>query len=369
MTVVVEVGPVTVRRIGGLPDDRGPDDRVPAALDGIDDAVVLVDERPVNGDELWRDLLGDFGSDDLVVVHPSWWPRYRIERISSAAPAGARCVHRCDAFVERLGGPITVVEVDRDLVAVIDGEASLSVHDRNDVDGIAAAVAPSSEVAFDAPAGVDGGVIRQALIDRGIAVREVDLAGVYATDRTPARTSRRRRPVLVSAVAALAATAVIAGVLSSRPERHPVPASGTVALVEGRVAVTVPAQWTVQRITGGPGSRRVQVTAPGDSGAALHITAAYVPESTLGAAAEVLGRAAAAQPPGVFTDVRAGVMAGRDVLTYQESRPGRLIRWTVLIDGATRIAVGCQSEAETARQACEQAIRSAHEVTGTAPAR
>ena len=366
MAVLVEAGPITVRRLGEPAHARAE-----AALDGIDDAVVLIDEKPLYVDEVWRNLLADLcfrdgSSDGPLIVHPSWWPRSRVERISAAAPAGARCMRRCDVVAERIGRPVIVIEVDRELVTVADGGAPPSFHARRDLDSIVAAITPNTDVVFDAPAGVNSSAIRQALTDAGVAVREMNLDSLCAPDPTPARTPRPRRPVPALTLIAVAAVA-----LWLRPEHHP-PAPDTVALVEGRIAVSVPAQWTVQRVTGGPGSRRLQVSAPGDAGAALHVTAAYVPESTLSTAAEVLGRAAAAHPPGVFSDLRTGVVAGRDVLTYQESRPGRVIRWTVLLDGATRIAVGCQSpprsDAEV-RQACEQAIRSAHEVTGTAAPR
>ena len=360
MAVVVEAGPVTVRRLGETPDGRGE-----AALDAIDDAVVLVDERPVDVDDVWRNLLGDLGfgkgsSDDLTIVHPSWWPRFRVERISSAAPAGARCMRRCDVITERMGRPVTVIEIDREVITVARDDALPSVHACHDVDGIVGAVGGCDEVAFDSPAGVDGRDIRRALHGHGIAVRDVTLDDLCAPGPTIAQRPSRRRPVLLLALVALAAAAVVI-----RPWHHAVMAPDTVALVEGRLGVRVPTQWTVQRVTGGPGSRRLQVSAPGDTGAVLHITAAYVPDSTLHAAAGVLGRAAAAQPAGVFTDLRIGMLAGRDVLTYQEFRPGRVIRWAVLLDGATRIAVGCQSRPgaeETVRPACEDAVRSAREV-------
>ena len=43
-------------------------------------------------------------------------------------------------------------------------------------------------------------------------------------------------------------------------------------LVEGRVALTVPASWLTQRVIAGPGSARVQVTSPSDPEVALHVT-------------------------------------------------------------------------------------------------
>lgn len=382
---------MTVRRLGAS-RDADPSGRssecVEAAIEGIDDAVVLVDERPVDVDELWRSILGDIrgnirgntGFGDLLIVHPSWWPPPRVERIAAAAAAGARCARRCDVIAERIGRPLTVVEVDRELVTVAADGAPLSVHAHHDVDAIAAAVRRggdlSCDVAFDAPAGVHGGALRRALSDRGIVGCDVDLGRLCATveESGPAATAttlgsaptgvpHRRRAALGIALALALATMVAVPRLRAGPD--PAPAAGTVALVEGRLGVAVPAQWTVRRVTGGPGSRRLEVRPPGETGSAIHITWAYAPQDSLGAAAAVLGRAAAAQPPGVFSDLHTDVIAGRDVLTYQEVRPGRVIRWAVLIDGAIRIAVGCQSApggAENERAACEDTVRSAREV-------
>ena len=102
---------------------------------------------------------------------------------------------------------------------------------------------------------------------------------------------------------------------------------------------------------------------------ALHITQSYAPETTLAQAAEVLGRAVADQPPGVFVDFRsADDVADRPAVTYREVRAGRVIRWSVVLDRSTRISIGCQSapgHEDTVRAVCDQAVRSAHEV-GTA---
>ena len=140
-------------------------------------------------------------------------------------------------------------------------------------------------------------------------------------------------------------------------------------IVEGRVVVEVPASWSVARITGGPGSRRVRVTAPDDPHLALHITQSFAPAGTLADTAESLRRAIGAQPPGVFVDVRPeDQVAGRRAVTYREVRPGRVIRWSVMLDGSTRISVGCESRpgAEAGiRAACEAAVRSARELRKT----
>lgn len=177
----------------------------------------------------------------------------------------------------------------------------------------------------------------------------------------PARHSRGLRAVLLAGTAVLA----LAGtVLSIRFGPMPKQPSG-ITVVEGRMAVRIPEHWTVERVTGGPGSRRLQVTDPRDSRIAVHLTSAYAPETTLAQAAEVLSRAIDGEPPGVFVDLRtADEVAGRPAVTYRELRSGRVIAWAVVLAGSTRISVGCQCppgrEAEV-RAACDDAVRSARE--------
>jgi type VII secretion-associated protein (TIGR03931 family) len=41
------------------------------------------------------------------------------------------------------------------------------------------------------------------------------------------------------------------------------------------------------------------------------------------------------------------------------------VRWTVLLDGAVQISIGCQSRPggeDAVREVCEQAVRSAHAI-------
>jgi type VII secretion-associated protein (TIGR03931 family) len=136
-------------------------------------------------------------------------------------------------------------------------------------------------------------------------------------------------------------------------------------VVEGRMTVQIPANWTVERVTSGPGSRRLQVSPPGNPGIALHLTSSYAPEVTLDRAAEALTTAMADEPAGVFVDLCSpDEVAGRPAVTYREIRPGRVIAWSVVLDGATRIGIGCQSppggEAGV-RAACEEAVRTGRE--------
>jgi type VII secretion-associated protein (TIGR03931 family) len=80
--------------------------------------------------------------------------------------------------------------------------------------------------------------------------------------------------------------------------------------------------------------------------------------------AETLQHAINEAPGGVFTDFNPnGRSAGRAAVTYREVRAGHDIRWVVLLDGAVRISIGCQSRPDdelAVRDACELAVRSAH---------
>jgi type VII secretion-associated protein (TIGR03931 family) len=83
----------------------------------------------------------------------------------------------------------------------------------------------------------------------------------------------------------------------------------------------------------------------------------------------MLRQAVAEQPRGVFVEFNpTDRRGGRPAVTYREVRVGRDIRWAVVLDGSTRISVGCQSapgREDTVARACEKAIESAHELAGT----
>jgi type VII secretion-associated protein (TIGR03931 family) len=93
------------------------------------------------------------------------------------------------------------------------------------------------------------------------------------------------------------------------------------------------------------------------------VTQSRVALSSLAATAEFLKSAIDAAPVGVFVDFNpASRSAGRPVVTYREIRAGHDIRWTVWVDKAVRISIGCQSRTgrdDAVRQECELAIRSA----------
>lgn len=173
----------------------------------------------------------------------------------------------------------------------------------------------------------------------------------------------RRRPgaAMVLSVVGVVAVAVAALALC-RPRAQTV--------VEGRVSIEFPARWTVTRVTGGPGSRRLQATPPGDPDLAVHLTQSSAPDagspqSALARTAGVLEQVIAGEPAGVFVDFRAdSVVAGHPAVTYREIRPGRVVDWSVLLVGSTLIGIGCQSpplRAEAVRPACERALATAAE--------
>jgi type VII secretion-associated protein (TIGR03931 family) len=108
----------------------------------------------------------------------------------------------------------------------------------------------------------------------------------------------------------------------------------------------------------------VQITSPTDPEAALHVVQSVVVDETLSDTADTLKRAIDEATAGVFVDFNPnGRSSGRPSVTYREVRPGHDIRWAVLLDGAVRISIGCQSRpgADSAvAEACELAVRSAH---------
>ena len=376
----MEVGPSGVRVLNGGSCCRPDDAMMSAALDGIDDVIALFDDRPVAVTDVWRVVMASILSgrrDPVVVVHPSWWSWARVQRVVDAAAATGRRVN-AQSRSELISRDHPVIEIAGEFVAVCHGPA-VWVRCRDDlvaVEEITAEFPGNDEVLLDVAAGVPGSAstaaaIREILARRGLAARDVCLAERAAAALAPPR-RRVRAALTVSAVLVVLTGLVV--VAWRTPGRMPVPAQPVAAadvtsLVEGRIAVAIPPHWLVQRITAGPGSRRVQVSSPADADTALHITQSYAPETTLAQAAEVLGRAVADQPPGVFVDFRsADDVAGRPAVTYREVRAGRVIRWSVVLDRSTRISIGCQSargHEDDVRAVCDQAVRSAYEV-GTA---
>lgn len=378
---VVEVGPAGVQVLRGPSAARPDEAMVSAVLDGIDDDVALFDERPVAVAALMRavmsSILGD-SLDPVVIVHPSWWSRARIDLVVRSSGATRKVVAVSRSEVARAAGLVgPVIEIAEEFVAV--AGPGLRVFGRGNIESVAAVAAESDQsgdVLLDAPAGIAGSAqtadgIRVALAARGRSARDIDVAAIAGA--VPAR--RRARGLVAAFLAASGVLAALvlpdgrelvgAAVATLRPDGG-APAPAAVNLVEGRIVVEVPPQWNVERVRSGSGSRRVQVDSPTDADIALHITASYAPGSTLAQAAEVLGDAVAAATPGVFVGFRAaGEVAGRPAVTYREVRAGRVVDWSVVLSGSTRIGIGCQSapdRTEVVRSACEQAIRTAREV-------
>jgi type VII secretion-associated protein (TIGR03931 family) len=398
---VVEVGPNVIRHLCCGGDAVDDDEVVRAAFDGIDDPVTLVDFRPVTVESLWRTVLGrlDCGRPEAaVVVHPSWWAQNRIDVVSAAAQVLAgEAVLRPRSWLLAQASPLgssVVVEI-ADCFVVIVGAVVVAETRRGGPQGVAEEVIRSilkmtsdvpAAVVIDAPSTVVGAGALAAMIADGLRVSDgirtvqVDDArlkrlvaefvqGEVGTCKSPCteavgRGHRRHwRPAM-----AVLLIVVVLGVLTLYHRTAPVTDDlPTTFLVEGHVALEVPAQWPTRRVVAGPGSARVQVTSPSDPELALHVTQSRVPMDTLSATAESLKHAIDAAPTGVFVDFNpVGNSAGRPAVTYRELRSGHDIRWTVLVDKAVRISIGCQSrhgQDDAMRQVCELAVRSARAVS------
>ena len=378
------------------------------ALGAIDDRVGLVGGRPVSVHSLWCAALRSVvctHCNGLVLVHPSWWPSARVGVVTAAAKTLTGDVlarHRSWLLSQASGAhheSTVVVEVAERLVAITGAEpvAISRVAEpqcvAEEVAGMIAGIA-AGVVVVDAPSTVVGApalgtLIADAVRGCGRAVMECDDFRLRRLARSamsvPDKPSEprvtagsggvrsRARVVLGLAGAAVVLTALspaVSAVVAGGRRGGPPPAiaqtAPTTFLVEGRVALTVPANWPAQRVVTGPGSARVQVTSPSDPEVALHITQSRVAGETLSGTAERLKHAIDAEPAGVFVDFDAsGLGSGRPAVTYREMRVSHQVRWTIWLDGPVRISIGCQSRAgdeEAVRNACEQAVRSAHAI-------
>jgi type VII secretion-associated protein (TIGR03931 family) len=367
---VVEVGPTTI---------RGPNHReleqTTAAIECIDDDIGWVDDHPVAAAELWRDVMRETVGgpvDSLVLVCPTWWPSSWTDVVHDAAltvattvVAMSRVAALRDSGSER---PSTIVEIADELVVVAHCGEELGAVPRCgevdvDADGVAERIARTGAVLVDIPEGVEGGrPLAEAVANRlranGVVVTLADRDHVRRAAATlHERAASEESEAVAPQCRSRRGIAVLAGALLS----------AVALLVEGRVGVKVPAQWTVQRITSGPGSARVQVISPSDGGVIVHITQSTLsPQQTMEMVAESLRSALSEEPVGVFVDFDpAARYAEKPAVTYREIRQDRQIGWTVLVDKALRIAIGCQSAAgreELVRDVCNRAIESAHAV-------
>ncbi len=373
MTAVV-VGPATIIGPGDIDAEL-----VTSALECVDEQLGLLDATVLPAERIWRDAMtAAIGAVPAVtVVCPTWWSASRVDRIRAAAHAGGTRVviqHRTEALRAATGeSDCAVVELGEDLVTVSrPGTASCVVRrtDGATAEAVTARTAWGTPVVIDAPIGVPGAAalaaeIRALLQDQGVTAQILscdDLLDHRDPDGTPAAAGSRPVRGRIAIVATVAVVCAVGLGLSSRDT----PAAVVTAvdpdltwLVEGRIAVQVPARWPVERMLTGAGSARLQIISPDDRGQIIHLTQSVVaPDQTLDVAARSLRAAATKLPGGVIVDFEDfGVSAGRAAVRYREVRGRRVVEWTVLLDGPVRIAVGCQGA--SVRAACDTAIRSA----------
>jgi type VII secretion-associated protein (TIGR03931 family) len=382
--IVVEVGPATV---------RGPNhadaEWVSAGIEGIDDELTLIGERPVAVGDVWQAVMQDVVggcAKTVVLVFSTWWAPSRVDRVRDAARTVANdCVVLQRAQVLRDGLPdrlTTVVEIASEFVVVSPPGGDIQVVARSDTEAIVATIPISKAVLLDGPEGVEGAYpLVAAIADRlranGVAVTIADSDWVRrGVDALSSREDGHGAPPRPVSYRSRRATAVLAGTLLSAAAlcggfaaRLDVPRSAAhmpmTLLVEGRVGVMVPAQWVVQRVTSGPGSARLVVVSPTDADIAVNITQSSLPpHQSHEQVAEALRSALRQEPDGVFvefnpSDRRAGQLA----VTYREVRADHQISWVILVDESLRIAIGCQSapgQEDEVREVCDQAIQSAH---------
>jgi type VII secretion-associated protein (TIGR03931 family) len=366
-------------------------DLVAAAFESIDDAVALLDDRNVPSDVVWREVMAAAvgpGAGTAVLVCPSWWQPPRIDVVCAAARqlvGNVTVLRRADVL--RGGDSTAIIEIGEDFVVVhVLGEPPAVVPCVGDpravIDAIVARI-DASDAVIDVPLGIAGATrladeVARTLRTRGIKVSVADDRRVLraaeggrairhrGANRSPLRPRRPGGPLtrlVQPRAAALAGAGLVVVALACGAAGYGADDSlaATAWLVEGRVAVEVPADWTTERIVSGPGSARVQVLSPWEPHVAIHVTQSPG-QGSLAAAAEALRAALGAQPDGVFVEFTpADRRADRAVISYREIRADHHVDWTVMLDGGVRIAIGCQHapDGPTPRRVCDQAIRSA----------
>ncbi|GAB7071923.1 type VII secretion-associated protein [Mycobacterium hodleri] len=367
--VVVVVGPKEVVGRGAVDLELAT-----TALESLDDAHALVDDCVVGVDDLWRDLVGsasDGPCKRLLLICPSWWGTRRLARVATAARHWSDDVvvvlrsevWRTEPVVVELGPELVIVHADGRRHAI-----ARASHPAGIIEAVVAHVDGRPAVTVDAPSGVKllGADLVRALRLRGADVTLEDDRSLVAAvgGAADARALRRHLTPRTVGVAAAILTAGGLAAAAVGVDGRPADPADAWWLVEGRVAVEVPAAWTVERVTTGPGSARVQVSSPGDRSEVIHVTQSRVPDTeTLDSTAAALAAVLVGQPQGTFVDFTAAdERAERSVVTYREVRPDRRVDWTVLLDGGVRIAIGCQGTGPAPQDACDRAIRSAHAV-------
>jgi type VII secretion-associated protein (TIGR03931 family) len=376
---VLVVGPTDI--VGTRAVDR---ELVTAAFESIDDATALVGDRVVSVDAAWREVMAaaiGHAAGTVVLVCPSWWRLPRIEMVGNAArQIATNVVQLRRADVLQADDSKTIVEIAPEFVVVHAPSAAPSVVPRvGEPRAVAASIdtlVDQAVVVIDVPSGMDGAARLSGELAR--VLRSQNVAVSMADDRRVLRAAQerrvgRRRMVGLPArfthprVAALTGAGLVVTALTLAAAGYGADdATATSAwLVEGRVAVEVPADWSTERINSGPGSARVQVLSPREPHVAIQVTQSPGQES-LAVAAEVLRRALGEQPDGVFIEFTASDRrAEKNVITYREIRTEHHVEWTVMLDRGVRIAIGCQHAPDrpAPERICEAAIRSARTLT------
>ncbi|WNG93964.1 type VII secretion-associated protein [Mycobacterium sp. ITM-2016-00318] len=360
------------------------------ALECIDDEIAIVDDAPVAVTALWREVfhaaLPD-GAASAVLVCPTWWPTTRVECVREAAEARSAEVtvlQRAEALGRTAPAGSIVIEIAPEFVVTICAGDVVAADPRlGETSDVARSVAEHigrpTAVLVDAPKGVVGavelaGAICRHLCTDGVSATTVHPDRVLRPSEKPphasyvteaARWKRGRPAVRAGLVGSVSMTVLCLGLALGSNEPNPMSTPMTL-LVEGRVALKVPALWAVRRITSGPGSARVQVTAPDGSSAVLVTQSRVKKGETLTTTAAALRSALGDQDAGVFSRFNPDDRrANRTAVTYREIRGARQIDWTVLVDDTVRIGVGCQSahgDDDAVRLVCDEAIRSVHAI-------
>ena len=178
-----------------------------AALDGIDDEFVLLEEQPVAVGGLWREVFGARLDGAAALICPSWWSDRRIATVCDAARAVVSRVdvsRRSAALVTAVPRPPgVVIEIADEFVALTwppaERAARIMARDQTPAevaDEVARLVGGPGAVVVDRADGVGGApelgaLIADKLRAAGSTVTVVDDARLLRADRHGPRTNHR----------------------------------------------------------------------------------------------------------------------------------------------------------------------------------
>lgn len=386
MTLICAVGPARVHTLAGATGVDADPVAGRAALRGGDDHRTLLGDRPVTVEDAWRTALrpllaGPGDHPGLLLVHPGSWPLRRARLVAAvAAELGAAPIQTVSRSALLAQADSVIIEIGcRDVLLTHCRSAGdllpIALVERC---GSPATVAETisakvrccrvATVLVDAPPGVPGATELAAIIaeqlDGDHRVQAVTGAALTAAagetlPPAPDRPAQQRPRSRTTRLAAALLVSLVLITVAAHTFRRPGPSTGPITtLIEGRVAVQIPAEWSVRRVTGGAGSARVEIISPQDGNDVVHLTQARSGTDPAGTAA-ALRRVVEAETDGVFTDFTPDIeRAGRPAISYRELRPGREIFWTVLADAELRIGIGCQG-APGARSVIDEVCRAA----------